>query len=172
MEIIFETFSFITNPKLQETLLPVQLIFVVIGLGILLFILFALVRTRWVYFLFLVDFTEFLTSRPYGLRKMLGRWQKIQARLETANEAEYKLAIIEADGMLNEILLRLGFIGETLGDRLKSLSNAIIPNLDDVWKAHQVRNDVVHDPDYRLPLEEAQRTLAIYEVVFLNLDLI
>jgi len=31
---------------------------------------------------------------------------------------------------------------------------------------------VVHDPDFRLTLEEAQKTIAIYEAVFSNLDLI
>ena len=102
----------------------------------------------------------------------MGKWQKIQQRLETANEAEYKLAVIEADGMLNDILLRMGFRGETLGDRLKILTSAIIPNLNDVAQAHQTRNNVVHDPDYRLTLQEAQKTLEIYKATFTNLDLI
>ena len=92
--------------------------------------------------------------------------------LETANEEEYKLAVIEADGILNDILLRMGFRGETLGDRLKTLTTAIIPNLLEVERAHQTRNNVVHDPDFRLTLEEAQKTIAIYEAVFSNLDLI
>ena len=125
----------------------------------MLFSVFVLLRTMWIKFAFVFDFTEFFTFRPYGLRKIAGKWQKVQRRLETANEAEYKLAIIEADGMLNDILLRMNFRGETLGDRLKTLTSTIIPNLDDVWKAHQTRNNVVHDPDYRLTLQEAQKTL-------------
>ena len=172
MDFSIETLSFINNPGLQDTLLPVRLILGAIGIGFLVLSVFVLIRSSWLRFSFLFDFIEFFTSRPYGLRKMLGKWQKVQARLETANEAEYKLAVIEADNMLSDILVRLGFRGETLGDKLKTLSVAIIPNLDDVWKAHQTRNDVVHDPDYRLTLEEAQRTLAIYEAVFSNLDLI
>ncbi|MCH7828403.1 hypothetical protein IH982_00830 [Patescibacteria group bacterium] len=172
MEALFETLSIVNNPGLQQILVPLRWALGVFGVLLLLFSVFVLLRTMWMKFAFLFDLTEFFTFRPYGLRRVVGKWQKIQRRLETANEAEYKLAIIEADGMLNDILLRMNFRGETLGDRLKTLTTSIIPNLDDIWKAHQTRNNVVHDPDYRLTLEEAQRTLEIYQTTFTNLDLI
>ncbi|MDP4007076.1 MAG: hypothetical protein Q8P55_00565 [bacterium] len=172
MDILFQTLSAINNPGLQQALTPYRWILGIVGALLLLFSLYILARTMWLKFSLLFDLTEFFTFRPYGLRRMTGKWQKIQQRLGTANEAEYKLAIIEADGLLNDILLRMGFRGETLGDRLKTLTPAIIPNLNDVWQAHQTRNNVVHDPDYRLPLGEAQKTLAIYEQAFGNLDLI
>ena len=172
MEALFETLSIVNNPGLQQTLTLVRWVFGVFGILLLVFSVFVLWRTMWLKFLFLFDFTEFFTFRPYGLRRMAGKWQKVQARLETANEAEYKLAVIEADSILNDILLRMGFRGETLGDRLKILTPAIIPNLDDVQKAHQTRNNVVHDPDYHLTLEETQKTLEIYQATLSNLDLI
>lgn len=172
MEQFLETLSFINHPGLQGFLTPFRWALGALGIGFFLFIVFVLLRSSWAKFSFLFDVSEFFTFRPYGLRRMLGRWQKVQARLQTANEAEYKLAVIEADGMLNEILLRLGFRGETLGDKLKTMSTAVIPNLSEVIAAHQVRNNVVHDPDFRLALEEAQRTLSAYEAVFSNLDLI
>lgn len=172
MEALLETLSIVNNPGLQESLTPLRWVFGVFGILLVLFMLLVLIRTTLIRFAFLFDATEFFTFRPFGLRRIVGRWQKIQQRLETTNESEYKLAVIEADGMLNDILLRMGFKGETVGDRLKILTAAIIPNLDDVSRAHQTRNNVVHDPDYRLTLEEAQRTLAIYEAAFRNLDLI
>ena len=172
MEALVETLSIVNNPGLQQSLTLFRWVLGIFGILLVLFSVFVLVRTMWVRFAFLFDFTEFFTFRPFGLRRMVRKWQKIQSRLETANEAEYKLALIEADGILNDILLRMGFLGETLGDRLKKLTTAIIPNLDDVWKAHQTRNNVVHDPDYRLTLQEAQKTLEIYQVAFNNLDLI
>lgn len=172
MEAFFEMLSVVNNSGLQQALTPFRWIFGAIGVFLFLFSLFVLMRTAWMKFSFLFDLTEFFTFRPYGLRRMAAKWQKIRARLQTANEAEYKLAIIEADGALNDILLRMGFRGETLGDRLKTLTVAIIPNLHDVTKAHQIRNNVVHDPDYRLSLQEAEKTLEIYEQAFSNLDLI
>jgi len=172
MEALLETLSIVNNSGLQQALTLFRWVFGIFGILLILFSLFVLLRTMWLQFTLLFDLTEFFTFRSYGLRRMVRKWQKIQARLETANEAEYKLAVIEADGMLNDILLRMGFRGETLGDRLKILTTSIIPNLDDVWKAHQTRNNVVHDPDYQLTPEEAKRTLEIYQTTFTNLDLI
>lgn len=172
MEGLLELLSVINNPGLQSTLTPFRWIFGILGILLALFSVLVIWRTMWLKFAFLFDFTEFFTFRPYGLRRMASKWQKIQMRLESANEAEYKLAVVEADGMLSDILMRMGFRGETLGDRLKTLSTAILANLADVERAHEIRNSVAHNPDYRLTLQEAQRTLAIYETAFTNLDLI
>ncbi|MDP2736038.1 MAG: hypothetical protein Q8P12_07610 [bacterium] len=172
MEALLQTLSLVNNPGLQSALFPFRVVLGAAGILMLAFVLFIIARTAWLKFAVLFDVTEFFTFRPYGLRRMAKKWEKVTARLETANEAEYKLAIIEADSMLNEILLRLGFRGETLGDRLKTLTPAIVPNLRDVEEAHRIRNNVVHDPDFRLSLEEAKRTLGIYEAAFRNLDLI
>ena len=172
MEKLLETLSLLNNSGIQQSLLPLKLIFGLVAVLFIVFSVFVLVRSAWVKFLFLFDYTEFFTFRPYGLRRVVKKWQKIQQRLETANEGEYKLAVIEIDGMLSDILLRMGFKGETLGDRLEIVTSAIIPNLQDLKQAHQVRNNVVHDPDYKLTLQEAQKTLEIYQVAFTNLDLI
>ena len=172
MEKLLETLSLLNNSGIQQSLLPLKLIFGLVAVLFIVFSVFVLVRSAWVKFLFLFDYTEFFTFRPYGLRRVVKKWQKIQQRLETANEGEYKLAVIEIDGMLSDILLRMGFKGETLGDRLEIVTSAIIPNLQDLIQAHQVRNNVVHDPDYKLTLQEAQKTLEIYQVAFTNLDLI
>tara|TARA_Y100000310_G_scaffold320247_1_gene376485 strand:- start:657 stop:1175 length:519 start_codon:yes stop_codon:yes gene_type:complete len=172
MEKFLETISVINSPGIQQTLFTFRIVLSVIGILLLLFSIYILMHTAWMRFAFLYDITELFTYRPYGLRRISRRWQRVMARLETANEAEYKLAVIEADTVLSEILQRMGFKGETLGDRLRILTSAIVPNLNDVSQAHQTRNNVVHDPDYRLTLEEARKTLEIYEVAFRNLDLL
>ena len=69
-------------------------------------------------------------------------------------------------------LSRIGFEGETLGDRLQKVSPVIIPNLEDVFAAHKTRNDIVHDPDYRLTLQDAKTAIKAYEDAFSALDLI
>jgi len=172
MEALFELLSLINNPQIQSALNPFRFALGGLGLLMLAFVVLVLSRTMWLKFAILFDLTEFLTYRPYGLRRMTKRWEKLMARLETANESEYKLAVIEADGMLNEVLSRLGFQGETLGDKLEGLTAAVVPNLQAVAQAHQVRDNVAHDPDYRLSLDMAKKTLSEYETAFRNLDLI
>ena len=116
------------------------------------------------------DVVEFFSARSYGTSKIFKRWDKIKKRLDLPPESEHKLAIIEADGLLNEILERMGYKGETLGERLKQLSQAQLSNIEELWEAHKTRNNIVHDPDYRLSLDEARRALEIYEKALQNLQ--
>lgn len=97
-------------------------------------------------------------------------WAKITARLKAELESEWKIAIIEADSILNDILMRMGFGGETLGERLDKLTAAFLSNLQQVREAHKVCNNIVHDPDYRVSLDEAKRVVGIYEQALRDLQ--
>jgi len=116
------------------------------------------------------DIVEFFSFRPYGIRKVEKDWAKITARLETDLESEWKLAIIEADSILNDILMKMGFAGETLGERLDRLTVVTLPNLQQIREAHKIRNNIVHDPDYRVSLDEAKMAVGIYEQALRDLQ--
>ncbi|MDO8654983.1 MAG: hypothetical protein Q7R48_00960, partial [bacterium] len=123
-------------------------------------------------FKLMFDLTEFLSYRAYGYSRVTRQWERIKSRLQTPNESEYKLALMEADDMLGSLLARIGFTEPTLAERLKNITEAIIPNVHEVIQAHAVRNNIVHDPDYHLTLEQARKTLDVYEDAFRALDLI
>lgn len=165
-----EIISWLISPTFSGWLLILKILFIVAALILLGFIIFAIAKTSWLKRLWIWDLVEFFSFRPYGVRKVVKAWAKITARLETGLESEYKLAVIEADSMLNDILKRMGFGGETLGERLEKLTTAILPNLEQIWKAHKIRNNIVHDPDYRLTLDEARRVLGIYEQALRDLE--
>ena len=165
-----EIISSILNPTLSGWLPILKILFTVVALILLGFIIFALVKTFWLRRLLIWDLVEFFSFRPYGARKVVKDWAKIAARLETGLESECKLAVIEADSMLNDILKRMGFGGETLGERLEKLTAATLPNLEQVLEAHKIRNNIVHDPDYRLTLDEAKRVLDVYEQALRDLQ--
>jgi hypothetical protein len=162
--------SFILNPTFSGWLLILKIIFIILSLILFGFIIFALIKTFWLKRLLIWDLVEFFSFRPYGLRKVVKDWAKITARLETGLESEYKLAVIEADSILNDILKRMDFGGKTLGERLEKLTTAILPNLEQIWETHKIRNNIVHDPDYRLTLDEAKRVLDIYEQALRDLE--
>jgi len=145
-------------------------IFVLIfSLFLILIIIYFLIKTSFKKYIFLQDLIEFLTFKSYGVRKIGKNWAKIIERLE-GGEEEAKLAIIEADSLLNEILKRMGYKGETLGERLEQLTSANISNLEEVLEAHKIRNNIIHDPSYKLTLDQARRILAIYEKAFEGLE--
>lgn len=164
--------SYITSPELQETLLPLKVISLFLSLFFLAFIIFALLKTKWLEFSFLEDLSELLTFRPYGFRKIAASWKKIIKRIDARDQSEYKVAIIEADGMLNEILQKMGFIGKSLDDKLKQLDSNILSNIDQVWEAHNLYNDIINDPDFKLGKEETQKVLNIYEQALKELQIL
>jgi hypothetical protein len=116
--------------------------------------------------------TEFLSRKSYGSGKAEKRWQTIAKRLENPNMAEWKLAVIEAENLADEVLGRMGYAGASFGERLKKVDASQLQSLDDLTAAHQTRNNIVHDPDYRLEIEEATRTLNSYERALRELDAI
>jgi hypothetical protein len=162
--------NYLATIEFTTPLLITKIIFIIFILFFFGFIIFALVRTFWLRRLILWDLQEFFTFRPYGVKKIEKQWLKIKVRLDTGLEGEYKLAVIEADLMLDDILKKMGYTGETLGERLGKLTAVSLPNLEVVKEVHQSRNNIVHDPDYRLPLDEARRIIEVYEKALTDLQ--
>ena len=50
-----------------------------------------------------------------------------------------------------------------LGDRLKKIKPAQLPEIDAIWQAHKLRNQIAHEQDFKLKRDLAERTLGIYE---------
>ncbi|HMO77935.1 MAG TPA: hypothetical protein PKA42_03480 [Candidatus Paceibacterota bacterium] len=88
------------------------------------------------------------------------------------NPTDWKLAIIEADIILDEMLKDAGYGGASLGERLKSISPNHLQSLDDAWQAHKVRNQIAHGgADFILTQRLAQDTIKQYRRVFYELGL-
>lgn len=95
------------------------------------------------------------------------RWDKVLGHVSSDNPNDWRLAVIEADVMLDELITRMGYIGTTLGDKLKQATKGDIKSLDAAWEAHRVRNQVAHaGSDYILTQYEARRVIELYGKVF------
>ncbi len=95
------------------------------------------------------------------------RWEDVLKYLSSQNSSDWKVAIIEADTMLEDMTLQWKFEGENLGERLKSADKDKFKTLSDAWQAHIVRNRIAHEGSkFDLSQREAQRTIALYERVF------
>jgi hypothetical protein len=95
------------------------------------------------------------------------RWKKVLDYLFSINENDWKLAIIEADSMLFDLLTKLGLKGEGLGDKLKEASEKNFQNLNSAWEVHNIRNKIAHEgASFDLSLHEAKRVIALYEQIF------
>ena len=109
------------------------------------------------------QYMDILGAAKMPKRRIIKGWKQIFRRLRKMDEAQYKLAIIEADKLLDEVLKISGYAGETMADRLKQLTPAQISNLEEIWQVHKIRNQIVHEPDFKLNQTEAAYAISIYE---------
>jgi hypothetical protein len=94
-------------------------------------------------------------------------WSGITDHLNSQNPNDWRLAVIEADIMLEAALERAGFPGVTIGEKLKQANKNTFRSLQDAWQAHKVRNDIAHTGnDFVLTKRIADETLMRYKKVF------
>ncbi len=95
------------------------------------------------------------------------RWIKTLNYLFSQHASDWKLAIIEADSMLEVLMGDIGFKGVTLGDKLKGATQEKFKSLTAAWEVHTIRNRIAHDgASFLLSQHEAKRVIALYEQIF------
>ena len=95
------------------------------------------------------------------------RWDAVLKYLFSENPGDWKLAIIEADSMLDALMDQLGFKGENLGEKLKSANQDTFRTLTIAWEVHIIRNRIAHEgQQFELSQHEAKRVIALYEQIF------
>ncbi len=98
------------------------------------------------------------------------RWERVEEYMTSLNASDWKIAILEADNILDDITLRMGYQGENLGERMKAIDASDFPYLEEAWQAHKMRNVIAHKgTDYKLTRSEAEQTINIYHRVFKDL---
>jgi hypothetical protein len=168
LDILKGIFYFITSVVF---IFWMKIIFIIVSAVLLVAIILLLLKTNWLKELFLEDSVELFTKRPYGIKKTFKQWAKIAKRMEIGKESEYKLAITDADVLLKDILIEVGFKGENMREVLEKVDSKILPNIKDVWSAHDIRNKMVHDPDYEITPDMAKKIMRIYEQSFRDLEM-
>lgn len=95
------------------------------------------------------------------------RWEEINAHINSDNPSNWRLAILECDIVLDEMLTKMSYHGETLADKLKAVEKSDFLSIDKAWEAHRVRNAVAHEgSNFQITDREARRVVALYEEVF------
>jgi hypothetical protein len=95
------------------------------------------------------------------------KWRQVLSHVNSQNPAEWRLSVLEADVILDDMMESLGFHGETLGDRLKNTPKGDFKTIDLAWEAHKIRNAIAHEgSDFLLSQRESKRVISLYETVF------
>lgn len=95
------------------------------------------------------------------------KWARVEAHIHSENQSDWRLAILECDIILEEMVEVMGYRGETLGEKLKQAEKSDFNSIDAAWEAHKIRNVIAHDgADYALTHHEAKRIVGLYKEVF------
>jgi len=95
--------------------------------------------------------------------KLRKKWRKIREGIGSAEEANWKIAIISADEIIDDLIRRMGYAGENMGERLAEINPGQIENIEELKKAHEVRNQIIHDEAFELSKEQAEETIGYFE---------
>ena len=115
---------------------------------------------------------NFLLTQAFPKRHLNKSWQKILSRLIKSDEANLRLALIEADNLFDELLKQMRIPGESMADRLRYVDSSQIPNIDEIWRAHKLRNVLVHNHEYPITRNEMEFGVKAYEKALKELDFI
>jgi len=98
------------------------------------------------------------------------RWQKIQERLKLGDDANLKLAVIEADKLFDDILLRMAAPGRTMDERLEIFQPHELASVDLVREAHRTCGLIIRNPRMPISREEIEKAIAGYEAALRELE--
>ncbi len=95
------------------------------------------------------------------------KWNKVLEHVASSNPSDWRLSVLEADILLAEVLEKIGLLGDTVGERLKSAKPEHFKSLQSAWEAHKIRNSIAHEgSDFALSQREAKRAIGLFEEVF------
>lgn len=94
-------------------------------------------------------------------RKMAKKWKRAEKKLDSESEENHKLAILEADGIFEEVLKVLGGAAEIR-----------IVDINTIKEAKKIKNSIVDDSGFKLTKEEALKTIKTYKKGLMDLGVI
>ena len=115
---------------------------------------------------------KFLMTQAFPKRHLNKSWQKVLGRLARNDEDGLRLALIEADNLFDDLLKQMRLPGESMADRLRYIDSSQIPNIDEIWRAHKLRNVIVHNHEYPITRHEMEIGVRAYEKALKELEFI
>lgn len=104
--------------------------------------------------------------------KFQKEFEKIKHRILLDREEEDRLSILEVDKLLERSLKELNAKGDTILEKLEAVKPWQLPSRDEVFRAHKIRDRIVHEPGTPLTHFEAEGALKIYEQALRELGVI
>lgn len=93
------------------------------------------------------------------------RWADIGTTVALGGATHFGAAVVAADKLLDYVLRHKGYGGESMGERLRSAQGDLSAKVyDGLWRAHKLRNTLVHEVHAEVMSYEAKEALERFEV--------
>lgn len=130
------------------------------------FTFYCISASNWVKSKIIEKGMDYFSVGDVGKYRLLKVWKHVIARMKTNNPSNWKLAIMEADELMDEVIKSSGYRAATIDERFKQAESGVFPTIDQLRDAHQVRVKLNRDPEFNVTKEEAMRVLRIYQQAF------
>lgn len=112
---------------------------------------------------------ERIDGREGALDNFKENWEGVLLHIGSNNESDWKLAIIEADKIIDKILVLKDYKGESMAERMTSIDKNELKSIELLWEAHKIRNRIAHQPGFKLDYNQAKKIISYYEEVLKDL---
>jgi len=142
--------SFFTSYHWKEVIFTAKIISVIISLIFLVLIIMLLIMIN-VKARIRSSAWQLRESAVFNRKKIEKKWVKIEKKLNTGLEENYKLAVLEADKIFDDILKNLGYEAEVR-----------ITNMREINNVRKIKDSIIEDTDFKLEEKNAREILAVY----------
>lgn len=166
--------DFLTDPQTWSTLGILSASITIVCLGVIIFSLVRLVEIQ------IYDREEIeheihkaMLRQKERDRNANPRWHYVQTLIESPNESDWRVAIIEADSLMEEVLKEKGIVGSTVSELLEGAKDSGYRSIQDAWDAHLVRNQIAHQgSDFPISQVEGRRIIKMFQNFFEELRVV
>ncbi|MDO8466551.1 MAG: hypothetical protein Q7S83_00190 [bacterium] len=118
------------------------------------------------------EWMDYLGYGDVGKLRRLKAWKQIVKKMASPNSTDWKLGIMEADRIFDDMIRAAGYRAITTEERYKQIPPEFVANFEDIQAAHKIRNRCVQEPDFALSKEEAIKVLRVYKKSFQEFGLL
>lgn len=99
------------------------------------------------------------------------RWHQIEEQVRRGGPSHLRQAVLEADKLVDHTLQQMRVPGDTMGERLRQSSQRF-SDYNGLWKAHKLRNQIVHEMDKEILSFDVKRALVRFKQALADLGVL
>ncbi|MBI2024783.1 MAG: hypothetical protein HYT03_01670 [Candidatus Harrisonbacteria bacterium] len=117
-------------------------------------------------------YMDFLGMGDVGRWRQLRAWKQIKKRVQSHDIQNWKLAILEADKLMDDTIKTSGFRADTTDERFKQITTSFLSDAEVIQNVHKIRNRIAQEPDFVITHDQALEILRTYKKAFQDLGLV